>query len=296
MALLDTIKFITQHPLNQHRKFTALYQFLKWQIVNRIAPQGIVHTWVNQAKFRVKKGETGLTGNLYTGLHEFADMAYLLHVLRKQDTFIDVGANMGSYSLLACASIGAKGVAFEPVANTYQRLTENIALNRLGQNVQCINKGVGKTSGIVRFSSALDTTNHALNQYESQEDAIEVNVISLDEALQNISPSVIKIDVEGYETPVIEGAPRILQDPHLHSVIMELNGSGKHYGFDETDILNTMQQYGFKRYAYSPFTRHLSELKGKNTHSGNTIFIKDYARVTALLKSAANINIHNLSF
>lgn len=52
----------------------------------------IVYDWVNGAKFLVRNSETGLTGNVYTGLHEFADMAFVLHVLRPADLFVDVGA------------------------------------------------------------------------------------------------------------------------------------------------------------------------------------------------------------
>jgi hypothetical protein len=72
----------------------------------------VVHTWIDGAKFFVRRGETGLTGNVYAGLHEFADMGYLLHVLRAQDTFIDGGANVGAYTILACVARGATGHAF----------------------------------------------------------------------------------------------------------------------------------------------------------------------------------------
>jgi len=48
---------------------------------------------VNGSKFLVKTGETGLTGNIYTGLHEFPDMGFLLHFLRAEDLFVDIGAN-----------------------------------------------------------------------------------------------------------------------------------------------------------------------------------------------------------
>ena len=108
MSFFNTLKFITSHPLNRGRKLMSLLQFAKWQVGSRIVPGAVVFDWVNGSKFLVKPGETGLTGNIYTGLHEFADMAFLLHVLREDDLFIDVGANVGSYSILACAAIGAR--------------------------------------------------------------------------------------------------------------------------------------------------------------------------------------------
>ncbi len=59
---------------------------------------------------------TGATGNIYAGLHEFDDMAFFLHLLRPEDMFADVGSNIGSYTILASGVVGAKSVAFEPVA------------------------------------------------------------------------------------------------------------------------------------------------------------------------------------
>lgn len=107
MSLLTIIKFITHHPLNRGHKLRAIIRFVKWQIGSRLVNGSIVYDWVNGAKFLVKTGETGLTGNIYTGLHEFQDMGFLLHFLRPEDLFVDIGANVGSYTILACAAVGA---------------------------------------------------------------------------------------------------------------------------------------------------------------------------------------------
>ena len=129
MSILNSIKFITSHPLNKDDKLKSIFRFLRWQIGSRLLPGIVVYDWINGSKFLVGIGETGLTGNIYTGLHEFSDMAFLLHVLRPDDLFIDVGANVGSYTILACAAIGACGYAFEPIPTTYKRLIENIRIN-----------------------------------------------------------------------------------------------------------------------------------------------------------------------
>jgi hypothetical protein len=123
MSLLNTLKFITHHPLNRERKLKSIVRFAKWQVGSRLVPGAVVHDWINGSKFLVKNGETGLTGNIYTGLHEFPDMGFLLHVLRGEDLFVDVGANVGSYTILACSVVGARGFAFEPVPSTYSGFT-----------------------------------------------------------------------------------------------------------------------------------------------------------------------------
>ena len=61
----------------------------------------------------------------------------------------------------------------------------------------------------------------------------------------------MKIDVEGYETPLLEGAVNTLKNEELCAVIMELNGSGGRYGFDEAEILSMMAHYGFKIDSYA---------------------------------------------
>lgn len=82
--------------------------------------------WINDLILPLEKGDTGLTSAYYVGLHEFEDMAFAIHLLREDDTFVDVGANLGSYSLLASGVTKANSIAFEPVPTTYNRLIDNI--------------------------------------------------------------------------------------------------------------------------------------------------------------------------
>lgn len=296
MSVLSSLEFIINHPLNRGNKLKSIVNFVKWQIGSRLVSGEIVYSWINGAKFLVKTGETGLTGNIYAGLHEFPDMAFLLHVLRDDDLFIDVGANVGSYTILACSAIGASGYAFEPVASTYKRLTENIRLNHLEDRVQCFNIGVGREQGRLAFTSKMDTTNHALAPGEHSDNTINVEVSTLDAELEGEWPSLIKIDVEGYETPVLEGAFETLKKQTLHSVIMELNGSGGRYGFDESRILEMMCDHGFGTCSYNPLDRILVNLQGKNLDSGNTLFIRDESFVLDRLKTASKISVHGKQF
>lgn len=292
LSLISTLRFITSHPLNDESKVKSIFRFLKWQIGSRMVSGAIVYDWVNGSRFIVKQGETGLTGNIYTGLHEFSDMAYLLHVLRRDDLFIDVGANVGSYTVLACAAVGARGYAFEPVPETYQRLVENVRINHLEDRVKSVNMGIGAGAGIIAFTKDRDTMNHALAPEEQSESRIDIEVTALDIALNGASPTVMKIDVEGYETPVLQGSENTLKQQTLNSVIMELNGSGGRYGYDEAKILELMFDHGFKTYSYDPLERRLFNLHGKNLRSGNTLFIRDEPFVTDRLVSAPKVLVH----
>jgi FkbM family methyltransferase len=291
MTVIQLLNFIATHPLNKGRKTDAMIRFARWQIASRLLRQDIVCEWVNGARFFARKGETGLTQNIYTGLQEFSDMAYVLHVLRRGDLFVDVGANVGSYTLLACRAIGATGCAFEPIPATYARLQENVRLNHLEDSVTCLNVGVGRAPGTIKFTAGLDTENHALADGETDSGALDVQVITLDSVLKDKEPSLLKIDVEGYEMPVLEGASQTLQKHSLHSVIMELNGSGTRYSYEESKLVALMRDYGFGSYSYQPFDRSLVRLDGKSLESGNTLFIRNVDYVAKRLRESPQFDV-----
>lgn len=296
LSLLKTIKFITNHPLNRGRKIDAVLRFVKWQIGSRLVPGAIVFDWIGGAKFLVETGETGLTGNIYTGLHEFADMGFLLHFLRKEDLFVDVGANVGSYTILAGSCGGARSIAFEPVPSTYSKLLNNVRLNCLDANVKCINVGLGSEPGVIDFTCDVDTMNHVVAPGEVCEKKVSVNVTTLDIALNGACPSLLKIDVEGYEAPVVEGAQETLKNKALNAVIMELNGGGGRYGFIESKILETMIAFGFKTYEYNPLDRKLVDRAHDNLKSGNALFVRNVSFVNDRLRSAPLLNVFGKVF
>ncbi len=296
MVSLKVLNFIASHPLNKGRKARAFMRYARWQIGSRLVGAETVQPWVNGSRFFVRRGETGITGNIYAGLQEFSDMGFLLHALRKGDVFVDVGANVGSYTILACAAVGATGWAFEPVPSTYRRLDDNIRLNRLETRVRHLNVGIGREPGTIAFTSELDTVNHALADGEHCTNAITVEIRTLNGMLGASAPSLMKIDVEGFEMPVLEGASEILSNAALHSVIMELNGSGSRYGYSESRIVELMRDYGFGTYSYDPIDRRLTDLRGKTLVEGNTLFIRDPAVVAEKVRAAPKIEIFGRSF
>lgn len=296
MSLIQTVRFIADHPLNKNNSAKAILGFLKWQLGSRLVPGPTIMNWVNGSRVIIRRGETGLTGNLYCGLHEFWEMAYVLHAVSPEDLFVDVGANVGSYTVLACAAKGAKGICFEPVPATYKRLLDNISLNSLIGRVEALNVGLAERSGELVFTSEENCTNHVVPSELGGGGlkTVRVPVTTLDEALEGRSPSVMKIDVEGFELPVIRGSHATLRNPTLHSVIMELNGSGARYGFSEREIVDIMCHYGFLPYVYEPFSRELKPLDGKNSQSGNTLFIRNLQAVREIISKAPPATIRDI--
>jgi FkbM family methyltransferase len=217
----------------------------------------------------VQSGMTGATGNLYVGLHEFEEMSFALHILCPGDLFADVGANVGSYTILASAAVGANVIAFEPSDEAFLWLSRNIELNRVSDRVEARREAVGATVGSVSFTSGLDTVNHI-----DVNGAVSVPITTLDKVCNRV-PALIKIDVEGSEADVIRGASATMSNPAVRAVIMELNDSA---------ATKLLESYGFACYSYDPFRRQLASRD--DARSGNGIFVRDIERVRPLLRCA----------
>lgn len=290
MSLFATLQAIVNHPLNRGNKIGSILLFFKWQISARLIPYPIIYAFTNRAKLVIQKGMKGVTQNLYCGLHDFNDMFFLLHFLRKEDLFVDIGANAGSYTVLSAAHVTASTIAVEPVPGTFENLLQNIWLNQIQEKVKPLNIALGGAFGKVYFSSQLDTMNHVvLNKAET---TIEVEVHTLDGILAEQSPALLKIDVEGFETEVLKGAGATLQKASVKAIIIELNGLGKRYGFDEESIHQLLLQHHFSPYIYDPFQRQLTHCPTFGAHK-NTIYIRDIPFVSERIKTAEKIPLRN---
>jgi len=289
MYLFKVLKFIIKHPLNKSRKVKSILNFFRWQLGSRILKKPVIVNFINQSRLIVQKGMTGATGNIYTGLHEFEDMSFVLHLLRKNDVMIDVGANIGSYTILAGAVVGAKCFAFEPIPNTFKHLIDNVNINGIYEKVKCYNIGIADKNGILKFTSNLDTCNHVVFKNNCEDDAntLDIPVRKLDGIVPDCNPTLIKIDVEGFELQVLKGADKILRSESLLAVIIE--------SFGKDDLDKYICKYGFKPYIYNPFNRELSPfLVSKKVFPDNinTLYIKNIEKVNERIKSAPNFLIN----
>lgn len=295
MRLYKNILYLLNHPLGKRNKLKSLSNFIKWQLTQKITRRPMLMPFIGDSFFLVSKGMTGATGNIYSGLHEFEEMAFLLHFLREEDVFFDVGANVGSYTILASKVIGANSCSFEPSPSTFKHLENNIFLNRIQAKAFVFNQGVGASKGEIKFSTNQDTINHIV--LDGSEESITIKIDTLNNHIlkHRIMPKLIKIDVEGFETEVIKGADELIASKDLHAVIMELNGSGGRYGFDEDTIHQKMIDSGFIAYRYFPFERKL-EIRAERSFHGNTIYIKEIDFVKQRLKSAPNFEALGVRF
>ena len=137
--------------------------------------------------------------------------------LKEGDVFFDIGANVGYYSILASKIVGKTGavVACEPVIRNLSYLQRHVDLNKAG-NVRILAFACSDENSTARFSlgpnSAMGQIVMGEDERTGNDDAVLVPTVTLDKIAEemNLTPDVIKIDVEGAELGVLEGGRGIL--------------------------------------------------------------------------------------
>jgi FkbM family methyltransferase len=286
---LRNLRLAFHNPLTADAPWSAINRFLRFRIARRVCGLSIVVPYVNDTKLIVDDNISMACFNpIYMGLPDLEYISFVLHLLTDDDLFGDIGAHIGLYSVAASGVCGGKTVAVEPVPNTAAALRLNIAINGLGGLVDILEIGIGAEAGELSFSTNEGGCNHVLED----KSGCRVPVLPLDEVFAARTPVLLKIDVEGYETSVIKGGQRLLEDVALKAVVMELAGVGARYGFDERALDSEMRRFGFKSFSYDPWSRKLNP-SAPTYDWRNPIYVRDLAFVEDRLRTARRFRVLN---
>ncbi len=292
-GVMRTIEFIAAHPLFSGGRKDALVSWLRWHVGLRITRQPMVFDYVEGTQLIGRLGIRNSSGAYWVGLIEPDWTGFVLHYLRSDDVFYDVGANIGVFTVLASVVRDADCVAFEPVPETFSYLQENIRINGSPSRIELLNQGVGKEKGMLRFTSNEGATNHALAADEQSDSAIELPVVTLDDVVDaRKSPTVLKVDVEGFEHDVLAGAKQLLDSPSLNAVMLELRNHGARYGFNENEIHKQMLDLGFTPTIYDPFERRFLDWKRESaTKLGDILYLRDIGVAEARVQESPTFRV-----
>jgi len=292
MKFLHNLNVVARHPLNRGREVQAVWNWVLWQAYRRTAPGPIVFDWMDGVRFLVRRDEDSMLGNVYNGLAEPEAMSFALNVIRPGDMFIDVGANVGAFTLICCGAGKASGVCFEPVPSTFRRLIDNLNLNDLRGRVQPFNLGVSDPpSRILRFTSSGDSINHVVTEGEEGSNVVEISTVTLDDHVSLDRPALLKIDVEGFEVPVLRGARRLLESGRIYAAIVEINEFQDRYGHSASEALSLLSAAGYHPASYESDARALHPITGTNAREDSTIFVRDFEFANLRLRESRPVAI-----
>lgn len=238
----------------------------------------MVKFFLNYVQNRISKGllrpvkittegywfETGLGFYVFSDLHnrileleinplwEKQETEFILKNIDRSTVFIDVGANIGYFSL-AVASKAKCVVAIEPIPKTFNFLKKNVEFNSLGAQVHLLNIALGNEEGYLEFTDSLGPKNHVLSESKDTTDdkvsRCTVKATTLDNVVEELQlPGIdfIKVDVEGFEYAFLQGAKATLQkfQPVLLMEIEEHRCAN--YGIDPAEIFSMLESLGYR--------------------------------------------------
>jgi FkbM family methyltransferase len=215
MALSSTVRWFWEHPDNRGRHLRGLGRIISFQVRARTnGGEPVIVPIGQRSQVHAVRGMSASTKVLYGNPPDPGSMGVWQRALAPGDLFVDVGANVGTYSLIAGES-GAELVAVEPNERARGWLQRNLALN--GLEAEVLDVAIGAEPGTATFTSGKDTT----NSFDPEGDQVVV-VDTLDRIIGERRAHV-KVDVEGFELEVLAGAAAALGSHRIELIQMEMN-------------------------------------------------------------------------
>jgi len=251
----------------------------KWPVIKRISKSLKLHK-VTPLEMTVERNGIAYRLDItdamdrilyYRGVHECLETKLCRHIIRPGFTCLDVGANLGYYTLLFAKLTNGIGAvhAFEPCPEEAERLCRNVSLNRFA-NIKIHPFALADTSGKIGITERKKGGNTRIAA-TIQEKCHEIDVMTLDEfaAKEKIANiDLMKIDVEGAEVKFLKGGPDTISRCRP-VMIIELNpkalGRFGNRVSEVSDFLHTrrydlytLSRRGLKRFDRMPETEHIN--------------------------------------
>lgn len=199
--------------------------------------------------------------------YEVKERLFLRRYLRSADVFIDIGANIGLFTIEAAVKVGKGGhvYAFEPSPRTCHRLQENIRLNRLG-NVLTLQMAAADRPGMDKLTVSTDGYDawSSLGKPIGGEsfEVVEVPVVTLDQFVEKNGLggriAMIKIDVEGWETSVLKGGSGFLSAPDAPLLQVEFTReAAMNAGSSCEELFQLILSLGYQLFIYETMHNRL---------------------------------------
>ena len=196
------------------------------------------------------KAFAGMTG----GMCEPATAQAMAHILREGDFALDVGANIGFFSVLMSRLVGNAGriYAFEPGVNNVSRLRANLACS-VCENVRVLEQPLWRKAEQVRLHLFLDGGRNSLAPDAESRSSMCLPALTLDIFLRDVrSPRLIKLDVEGAEQAILEGGVGAVDPEKVPFILCELHEAAlQKFGYSQKSLRQVATSLGYQTFRIS---------------------------------------------
>lgn len=251
---MKLVSEILKHPANQCSPVSRLTRAVYWQLYKKLTGRAKDISYHGLTLRCYPNNHSASRAIYFSELPDYREMRFILDYLRPGDKFIDAGANIGLYTLLALSVVESTGHvhAFEPNRETANRLLETLRLN-LVNNVTVHQMGLSDASGTVDFNLTQDDcTAHISACSSSSTSGSMIDVVRLDEHLDDSQYAMAKFDIEGYEPFAIRGMCRWLRNGNPPVMQIEAAGYSKRYGVSTEEIIAELHGFGYFTAVYCP--------------------------------------------
>lgn len=226
-----------------------------WQRAGRATVRGKLHGYTME--FDLANWSERLSWALGR-YHDLPIQRALQSVLHPGDTFVDIGANLGLVTLLAAKLVGPAGlvVACEPNPNVAQRLVDHVQRNHL-PNVRFVGKALGSAPGTAELREYGGHSGWGSLAAQGPEGmcasrSFQVPVVVGDELLASLPATaglVLKIDVEGFEVPVLQGLPQTLGTRRPLVFLEVADAHQRRAGYSAAALLAELTRFDYRGFA-----------------------------------------------
>jgi FkbM family methyltransferase len=233
------VRFVWEHPSNAGHRPRALLRLAGYQFRVRLLRRRAIARLGERSLIWVDLHRTSASKVMYANPPDMPEMQVWRQALRGGGLFLDVGANVGAYTIWA-AECGAEVIALEPAADTFGLLLENVALN--GYRVEAIQAAASARCGTARFTAGRDSGNHL-----DPHGPVEARLVTIDSLIGERHVAGMKVDVEGFEIDVLQGCARALSERRIGLIQLEWNAmSQRVLGTDRRPVADLLAQHGYQ--------------------------------------------------
>ena len=254
------------HPMSTGRKLDVLQRGARWALLSSTKHELRLFPWLDGHPLI---GTNGYSGYFRNHLHEYADLCFAAHFLRPGDLFVDGGANVGAWSVLACRHCAADALAIEPAEDTLRVLRANIALNGIEHKVLVAPFALSDREGEARMlGNGLTSSVNAMP--DDHQHGPSVQLRTLDQLLDFREPALVKLDLEGHELQALRGAGTWLTARKVAAWCIEANSESEAIAINQV-----MCAAGYLLRYYLPENRQLVVTRPNPCWQFNLIFVRD---------------------